>query len=234
MYLKTLKKGKQMRYEEEMIQPLKSFLINEFYLDAVTEEFTAGYGIADIVGIKYNYLKLKSRFNAGLKPVTNMRELSILEFLQRSNPSTIEDLAIKTGLSISYIKTILIKSLIEKCYIEKKDNNYKLIRDIFSFTDLVISIEAKLSKWKKALAQAKRYQHFSNIVFVALPKHIIKQINMEMFIRNNIGILSVGDTISIEFKPKHMKPKTFIMHLYCNEIFLEKQNSCERDHFRDI
>ncbi len=41
-----------MRYESEMTRPLISFLLNELYLDAVEEEFSAGYGIADIVGIK--------------------------------------------------------------------------------------------------------------------------------------------------------------------------------------
>jgi DNA-binding MarR family transcriptional regulator len=190
----------------------------------VEEEFTAGYGIADIVGIKCNKKKLKSRYDSGSKPVTNIRELSILTLLQENNPSNIEDLASKIGLSVSYIKKILLKSLIEKGYIERKDNIYKLVKDIFSFTDLVVSVEAKLTKWKDALAQAKRYQHFSNIVFVALPQPTVKKINKELFKKNNIGVLSVDSKyVSIDLKPRQMKPKTLVMHLYCNEIFFEKQ-----------
>lgn len=213
-----------MRYEAEMIPPLKSFLVEELYLDAVEEEFTAGYGIADIVGIKCNKGKLKSRFESGSKPVTSIRELSILTLLQENSPSNIEDLASNTGLSISYIKKILLKSLIEKGYIERRGNEYKLVKDIFSFTDLVVSVEAKLTKWKDALSQAKRYQHFSNIVFVALPQSTVRKINKELFKKNNIGILSVvSNSVSIDLKPRQMNPKTLVMHLYCNEIFFEKQ-----------
>lgn len=210
-----------MRYEAEMIQPLKTFLTNELYLDSVSEEFTVGYGIADIVGIRCNHQKLKSRRDSGFKPVTNIRELSILNLLQKKTPSTVETLTVETGLSASYLKNVLLKSLIEKGYIEREDDEYNLVRDVCSFTDLVVSVEAKLTKWKAALGQAKRYQHFSNIVFVALPTQTVTKINKELFKKNNIGVLSVGSSVSIELKPKHMNPKTSVMHLYCNELFLD-------------
>jgi len=210
-----------MRYEAEMIEPLKALLINELHLDSITEEFTVGYGIADIVGIRCNQQKLKSRFESGVKPVTNIRELSILTLLQENNPSTVEMLAEKTGLSISYVKKMLLKSLVEKGYIERVTDKYNLVRDVFAFTDLVVSVEAKLTKWKAALGQAKRYQHFSNLVFVALPQHTVPKINKELFKKNNIGVLSVGSSVSIELKPEYINPKTFVMHLYCNEIFFE-------------
>lgn len=215
-----------MRYESEMIQPLMSFLVDEFYLDAVEREFSAGYGIADIVGVKYDRKKLKSRFESGLKEtVANIRELSLLNALQKDKYSTVESLAKQVGLSISYVKKVLLKSLIEKGYVEKQQNKYILIRNISYFTDLVVSIEAKLTKWRDALGQAKRYQHFSNLVFVALPQNTVRNVNRELFIKSNIGVLSVTDDyVNIELKPQRMKPKTMTMYLYCNEFFLEKQN----------
>lgn len=230
MSLKAVNKEKQMRYEAEMIQPLKSFLIDALYLDAVEEEFSAGYGIADIVGIRCNYQKLKYRFDYGLKnPVSNIRELSLLKAFQKNSSLTADVLSKKTGLSVSYIKKVLLKSLVEKGYLEKHGNEYTLIADISSFTELVVSVEAKLTKWRDALAQAKRYQHFSNIVFVALPQQTVKKIERELFKKNNIGVLSVGSgSINIELKPQLMKPKTLVMHLYCNEFFLEKQNVFEK------
>ena len=214
-----------MRYESEMIQPLMSFLIDDFYLDAVEKEFSVGYGIADVVGIKCNRKKLKSRFESGLKePVVNIRELSLLNALPENKSSTAETLAKQVGLSISYVKKILLKSLIQKGYVEKQQRKYILIKDISYFTDLVVSIEAKLTKWRDALGQAKRYQHFSNLVFVALPRNTVKNINRELFRKNNIGVLSVtDDSVSIELKPQRMKPKTMTMYLYCNEFFLDKQ-----------
>lgn len=219
-----------MKYEAEMIQPLKSFLTDALYLDAVEEEFSAGYGIADIVGIRYDCRKLKSRVDCGLKkPVSNIRELSILEAFQEKSPLTVDVLAKKIGLSDSYIKQVLLKSLVGKGYLEKHGNEYTLIAEISSFTNLVVSVEAKLTKWRDALAQAKRYQHFSNIVFVALPQQTVKRIERDLFKKNNIGVLSVNsDSINIELKPQLMKPKTNVMHLYCNEFFFEKQNVFEK------
>jgi DNA-binding MarR family transcriptional regulator len=226
MYLKILTKERRMRFEAEMIPPLKSFLIEELYMDALEEEFTAGYGIADIVGIKYNPHKLKARIDSGFEPVTNIRELSILTLLQKNNPSSSDDLAKKIGLSVSYVKKTLLKSLIEKGYIERKANEYILVRDVSALTDLVVSVEAKLTKWKDALAQAKRYQHFSNIVFVALPVYTVRKIDKELFKRNNIGVLAIeSDSVIIELEPERMKPKTPVMHLYCNEMFFEKQKA---------
>lgn len=214
-----------MRYESEMIKPLLYFLIDEFYLDAVEKEFSAGYGIADVVGVKYDRNKLKSRFESGLRePIVNIRELSLLNALQKNKYSTVESLAKQVGLSISYVKKVLLKSLREKGYVEKQQHKYILIRDICYFTDLVISIEAKLTKWRDALGQAKRYQHFSNLVFVALPRKTVKNIDRQLFIKSNVGVLSVtDDSVNIELKPQRMKPKTFTMYLYCNEFFLEKQ-----------
>lgn len=218
-----------MRYEAEMIQPLEAFLVTELHLDSLSEEFTVGYGIADIVGIRYNRQKLKSRRDSGFKPITNIRELSLINFLQEKSPSSVEILTRETGLSASYIKNVLLKSLIEKGYIEREDDKYHLVRDICTFTDLVVSVEAKLTKWKGALGQAKRYQHFSNIVFVALPCQTVMKIDKDLFKKNNIGVLAVGSSVNIEIEPKQMTPKTSVMHLYCNELFLEKQDICSNE-----
>ncbi len=220
-----------MRYESEMTRPLISFLLNELYLDAVEEEFSAGYGIADIVGIKCNRQKLKSRLEANIKePVTNIRELTLLNILQKQESFTVDVLAKQIGLSVSYIKKVLLKSLVIKGYVEREGDRYTLIKDIFSYTDLVVSIEAKLKKWRDALGQARRYQHFSNIVFVALPKNTVKNIDRQLFRKNNVGVLSVSDhSVSIELKPQRIKPKTFTMYLYCNEFFLKKQKIRENE-----
>lgn len=213
-----------MRYEAEMIQPLKSFLVDRLNMDAVEEEFSAGYGIADIVGIKSDWLKLKSRCDVGAEPVTNVRELSILSLFQKNNPAAVEVLAGQIGLSVSYVKQKLLKSLVEKGVVQREGKKYQLVKDIFSYADAVISVEAKLTKWRDALAQAKRYQHFANKVYVALPDDTVKRIDRDLFIENNIGVLSVrNDRVEIEIESQWMKPKTFEMHLYCSEVFLVRQ-----------
>lgn len=171
-----------MRYESEMTKPIKSFLMDEFSVDSIEEEFSAGYGIADIVGIKCNKRKLKSRYRIGSRePIANIRELSVLNIMNQKKPAAVDHLSKELGLSNSYLKNILLKSLITKGYVGKCDSEYTVVRAVFSFLDLVVSIGAKLSKWRDALGQAKRYQHFSNIVFVALPERTIKNIDRDLF-----------------------------------------------------
>ena len=211
-------------YESEMIAPIISFLQHTFLLDSIEKEFSAGYGIADIVGVKYNKHKIINRYRKkAQEPVTNIKELSIINILKTFQHISLEAIANKLGLSKQYIQNNLLKSLSEKGYVAKIGNDFLLTKNIVEHTDLVISIEAKLNKWKDALAQAKRYQHFSNYVFVALPKPKLKNIDRFLFKKNNIGVLSLyKEEVKIELKPQKIIPRSYIMNLYCNEYFYSK------------
>src|ERR1035438_1376614 len=75
----------------------------------------------------------------------------------------------------------------------------------------IISIEAKLRRWKEAIQQAKTYFQFSNNSYVALPKAMI-EINDKIkraCRTEGIGLIAVNSTrAEILFNGKSVKPMT--------------------------
>ena len=69
---------------------------------------------------------------------------------------------------------------------------YVLVKD-FSTDFEVLSFEAKLTRWRDALVQAKEYQRFSDQSYVALPASVINRnaAIMEACRRGGIGLIAV-------------------------------------------
>lgn len=57
-----------------------------------------------------------------------------------------------------------------------------------------VAVELKLRKWQKALQQAALYQLCSDYSYVAMPKHVAKGLEPEVFSAAGIGILAVDTT----------------------------------------
>ena len=60
--------------------------------------------------------------------------------------------------------------------------------------DKNVAVELKLRKWQKALQQAALYQLCSDYSYVAMPKHVAKGLEPEVFSAAGIGILAVDTT----------------------------------------
>ena len=121
----------------------------------------------------------------------------------------------KVGLSAAYTQKFL-RALDEKDYVERQESKFLRVSEIMIEAEVVVSVEAKLKKWRQALGQAKRYQYFSNIVFVALPQAVVRNIDRNLFRRENIGVIQVSeDGAEVLMKPQRIKPRSEVMHQYC-------------------
>lgn len=76
-----------------------------------------------------------------------------------------------------------------------------------------MAIEFKLRNWKRALTQAYRYKSFSNYSIVILDEHYIRPalLNLDMFIKANIGLCGLSDVG--QFK---VYQKPFLQQPYSN------------------
>jgi hypothetical protein len=73
----------------------------------------------------------------------------------------------------------------------------------------LISVEAKLIKWQKALNQAFRNTSFSHFSYVLLPKEIADRVKKyaEEFVRRSVGLCSYCNSyINIEIAAKKKEP----------------------------
>ena len=214
-----------MRYEADMGPSLCAFLFEGFGLHCVEEEFSAGYGIADFVGVRYNEAGVRVRHGRGPATVVpNLGALFMLNNIPRGKPILPHTLARRVGRSISHVKSLVRSELCETGLVEQVEGGFVRGRELLSPIEEVVSVEAKLHRWRDALAQAKRYQHFSTRVFVALPMSTVANADRGLFRRHNIGLLGVGeDGVTLIMKPQHIRPRSPYMFQYCVEHFLGKR-----------
>lgn len=202
--------------EKDLIQAFMNVAANFLRLNVgksispyfLVEEFDSQCGVVDIVMGTYSRLDQKELSRKSIsgnwaRPISNFTEDQEIEmngFMQTF------------GISKTTART-RFKEYSEAGFIKKVSNGqYKVVKEYKIVTETVISIEAKLRNWKRALQQATRYKRFSNNSYVLLDeKHIgpaLKSINI--FKERNIGLISMGtEEYTIHYKPKAIKvPQT--------------------------
>jgi hypothetical protein len=75
------------------------------------------------------------------------------------------------------------------------NNEYVVVKKYTQILDNVISIEAKLKNWKRALQQAYRYKRFSHFSFVLLDEKYSSSAikNLSTFEKMGVGLITMQD-----------------------------------------
>lgn len=122
-----------------------------------------------------------------------------------------------------------------KICVEELENKYKKSeivlepKGLFGIPDIMIknknliSIEAKLKNWKRALIQAYRYRSFSEQSYVYMDNDYIGAPleNISEFKKYNIGLAGVlNDSIKIYFEPTAMEPFSEQLYIKAKDVFL--------------
>lgn len=212
-------------YEKKLVQKLDKILKKKFGTNLSFREFSAGYGIADLVfAADFDFRRKKIRRS----PITNFACLSILLSLQeKNNYSLSEILRAFPQFTDSEIKKQL-KNLTASGYIEKSGNDsYKKIieEDDLNPIKKIIAIEVKLSDHKNGLIQARRYQYFADESYLAILKSAEKNINFNEFDKYNIGLILFDEkTSDIEIRKPKQKNDNCEQHvsLFAKEMMLSR------------
>lgn len=84
----------------------------------------------------------------------------------------------------------------------------------------IVAIEAKLVKWRDALQQAKRYQHFAHKSWVVLDASRARSaiLNQDLFERTGIGLATCNENglLTSHVFPKSNRPKTALLYWRAN------------------
>lgn len=101
------------------------------------------------------------------------------------------------------------------------------IPDIMINNKEVISIEAKLKNWKRALVQAYKYRTFSGKSYVYMDIDNINAPleNIDEFKKFNVGLAGVSKTgITVYYEPKEEKPFSEVLYKKALESFKSCKN----------
>lgn len=202
-----------MKYEKEMIPLLNEYLVNDMGYLSVLNEFDSGYGIADVVAIK-------NMENDFIYPFYNLIDIYLIKYIPLDVWISFDEIKMKSHYSDKHLKYNILKRFIDSDYVIKERDLYKRIKNIPKPKTKIIAIEAKLKKWKDAFNQVLRYKKYADYCYVALLDTTIKNVDINIFNSNNIGILSVSNKeIKQYIKPYINQEKDEIYTLYANSIF---------------
>lgn len=191
--------------------------------------------IEEEVGRKYKKIKCIREFNSGngisdltlavfndTEPEITIRNYAEMYYLITFFNRIGEKIFIDDLLSVQNLNRRTLIDLIHKL----KQNNFileeegycivkKLYYPVFKS---IISVEVKLKKWRDGLYQAMRYKCFSHKSYLAVPGEYIRNVDTNLFIENNIGLISVLDNkVKIIIEPHFKKPNDLISYYHLSE-----------------
>lgn len=188
--------------------------ISRFFL---VEEFNSQYGIADLVlgtyGVNVSRSSIRQTINLNwISPLANFETGSIIDL---AGFMTIYRVSRKTASKRlqEYAEAGFLQPL--------EQGKYKILKKYKPITDTVISIEAKLKNWQRALQQAHRYKRFSHNSYVLLDDSKSRPAlkNIALFRKYNIGLMTMNhDSYIVHHVPTRQDVKKTHSYLRVNEV----------------
>jgi hypothetical protein len=214
-----------MRYESEMIAPIRKRLADRWKNALLLEEFGVGYGVADLVAVRPNRRGIRLRRRLGqTAPLPRRSEVQVLRALRRSEAASFEDLLAFTGLSPKRLRHETLRFLLRENYVEEvRRGIFQLRGEYLPVAQEIWAVEAKMKNWFEGLCQARRYQHFAHRVYLAIFAPHRDRVRDETLREHNIGLIAVSRTgARILFHPRRIAPHNEELFLLSNERIWEQ------------
>jgi len=203
-------KPKQTKTKElEFLHTFKESGFFNNYLYGNNENFTfieepyTGFGYPDLVFLAWN--KKINKLWVEERNKLTLNDIKVAQHLYNSNTEkSLYSIAKELGFSDRQIHNILYKLYAAGIVEYKKDLwALKEIKNVF-FIEKIVTIEAKLKNWRRALLQASSSEYFSSEVFTLFPDNIINENLINSYSNTNVGIISYGQNYRI-VKPANQK-----------------------------
>ena len=209
-----------MRYEREMIAPIKACLTGLWQDSVVVEELGVGYGVADVVVARPSVKGVRQRLRQRQTATLSRRaDVQVVRALRQLEEATFDLLVELTGISAKRLRYDVLRFLLAENYVEKiADDTFQLLGEYRPVTEEIWAVEAKMKNWFEGLCQAKRYQHFAHKAYLAIAVAHRDRVRDEILREQNVGLIAVShDAAEIVFHPRQRKPRSEELFLMINE-----------------
>ena len=208
--------------EAQMIEPIQRFMQRQLQMDITAREFSAGYGIADLVGAALCDKGCELRKDRGLEVALDHHHIVQVLLVLRSNGRTsLPYILRRVALSESTLRTKVLPQLKRLGVIERYEDGY--VRLIFAPpkpAKHVVAVEAKQTKWRNAILQARRYTFFADQTYVAVWARTATRVDKALLYRHRVGLIAVepdGDCFIMVDAPI-VNPRENNMNRLCAEF----------------
>jgi biotin operon repressor len=185
----------------------------------VLSEFSAKRGRADVIcAIIKDEPKDIQEMRTLAQSLSEISKARILSLLRKSTGHSEEYLEESLGLGKSTVKKH-VRDLIKIGTIERTPGKLLKLSRAFSMPKVDIwAFELKLSNWKRAFHQAKRYRGFSHNVVVVMPNGRLTAAkdHLDYFRGMNVGLAGISKDGKLDYilKPKRKRPSSKGHYLY--------------------
>lgn len=169
----------------------------------VVQEFESGHGIADIV-----VFGTENLFEHGVVSFSKIPPRYAVIFGCGILPSrfTTRKFSDMTGISVGS-STRALNSLAKQGVLRASgQGEYEQLEKLVNPVGCIVSIEAKLRDWQRALRQAYRYREFSNQSWVLMDAGRVAPAleNLQKFNRAEIGLASINSSgeLFVHYEPE--------------------------------
>jgi len=214
-----------VRYESEMIAPIKACLADLWEDSIVVEEFGVGYGVADVVAARPCKTGVRQRLKfCQTATLPRRAEVQVIQALRQLEEASFELLLRLTGISPQRLRYDVLRFLLMENYVvEVGDDTFELRGEYLPVAREIWAIEAKTKNWFEGLCQAKRYQHFAHRVFLAICASYRDRVRDAILREQNVGLIVVsGDSARLVFRPRRQKPRSDELFLMSNEMIWDQ------------
>jgi len=211
--------------ERTLVQKLDKILKKEFGTNLAFHEFSAGYGIADLVfAPDFSFRKSDIKHT----PLTDFHCLNLLLNFEKDEVYSFDQIRdFSPSLDIQNLKKNL-NLLVNNKYVKKiSANRYVKIGEKNELQQIkkIIAIEVKLSDHKGGLVQARRYQYFADESYLAILKEVEKNIDFEEFNKYNIGLIlfnTATNTIEIKSPKRRNQNHEDNVSIFAKQMMLSR------------
>lgn len=207
--------------EADMIEPIRRFMLDHLRMNITAQEFSAGYGIADLVAAELCDEGCDRRRAQGLEvALDHYYTVQVLLALHSDRRTSLPYILRRVALSESTLRTKVLPQLDKLGLIEREDGYVRLVFTPPKPAKNVIAVEAKQTRWRDAILQARRYTFFADQTYVAVWAKTAARVDKALLYRHRVGLVAVepsGDCSIVAVAPK-VKPREINMNRFCAEF----------------
>lgn len=133
----------------------------------------------------------------------------LLAYLRAVGPVRVETIAQRTGISVRAASQQVADLLEAQVILRLSARTFVLSPAWREILPEIVTIEVKISDWRRAVRQAARNRIFSHRSFVAVPARVAARIRTEaIFKQLGLGLISVSEnsTVRLLRRPRRRRP----------------------------
>ena len=221
-YFRPRKLGPELAVEDAVVRQIPELFSNNYERSWTAGSVPIGAGLPDLIVASYNPDVLK------------------LSQIESSNSRTLAYLRMNRFADLNSLMNVIklprkranaqIERLLDEKVIFSKSKGFFLCPIWFKILPEIVTIEAKVNDWQKAIVQANRNKIFAHRSFIALPENVAKRIRKEPILNKlGLGLLSVDDDCNVSVLRKGRRSNPFVWNYYYKLAFLIANNQRKPD-----